>query len=124
MTLRVRQSRKRFVQTVKVAPAEGDIPLRRTEWECRVAGMAPDFQALAPVMTLELQNALARDPLQPIFTTELRRRVRTLTLPNGTVEVAFDTGVVKAGERTTPICEMSSSSRAVALRRSTTWPFC
>jgi triphosphatase len=103
VTLRVRQSRKRFVQTVKVAPAEGDIPLRRTEWECRVAGMAPDFQALAPVMTLD---ALARDPLQPIFTTELRRRVRTLMLPNGTVEVAFDTGVVKAGERTTPICEI------------------
>jgi inorganic triphosphatase YgiF len=29
-----------------------------------------------------------------------------LTLPSGTVDVAFDTGVVKSGERTVPICEI------------------
>jgi triphosphatase len=106
VTLRVRQFRKRFVQTVKVAAAEAGIPLRRGEWESPVAGMAPDFQALTPLMSMGLQDALARDPLQPIFATELRRRLRTLTLPSGTVEVAFDTGVVKSGERTAPICEI------------------
>ena len=106
VTLRVRQYRKRFVQTVKMAPAKADIPLRRSEWEFPVAGMAPDFQALKPLISMGLQDALTRDPLQPIFATEVRRRVRTLTLPSGTVEVAFDTGVVKSGERTAPICEI------------------
>src|SRR5262245_29302939 len=106
VTLRVRECRKRFVQTVKVAPAKADIPLRRGEWEFPVAGMAPDFQAVMPLMSMGLQDALARDPLQPIFATELRRRSRTLTLPSGTVDVAFDTGVVKSGERTAPICEI------------------
>jgi inorganic triphosphatase YgiF len=106
VTLRVRQFRKRFVQTVKVAAAEAGIPLRRGEWESPVAGMAPDFQALTPLMPLGLKDALARDPLQPMFATELRRRLRTLTLPSGTVEVAFDTGFVKSGERTAPICEI------------------
>jgi inorganic triphosphatase YgiF len=41
-----------------------------------------------------------------------------LTLPNGTVEVAFDTGVVKSGERTVPICEIElelKSGAAAAL---------
>jgi inorganic triphosphatase YgiF len=33
MTLRVRQFRKRFVQTVKVKVGETGIPLRRGEWE-------------------------------------------------------------------------------------------
>ena len=105
-TLRVRQFGKRFVQTVKMASAEASIPLRRGEWESPVVGMAPDLRVLTPLMSMDLQDALARDPLQPIFTTELRRRLRTLTLPSGTVEVAFDTGVIKSGERTAPICEM------------------
>jgi inorganic triphosphatase YgiF len=68
--------------------------------------MAPDVQALTPLMSMGLQDVLARDPLRPIFATELRRRLRRLTLPNGTVEVAFDTGIVKSGERTAPICEI------------------
>jgi hypothetical protein len=29
-----------------------------------------------------------------------------LTLPSGTVEVAFDSGVLKSGERTAPVCEL------------------
>src|SRR5215813_7601707 len=106
VTLRVRQCRNRFVQTVKVAPAEAGLPLRRSEWEFPVASMAPDFQAVMPLMSMGLQDALARDPLQPIFATELRRRLRTLRLPSGTVDVAFDTGVVKSGERSAPICEI------------------
>jgi inorganic triphosphatase YgiF len=106
VTLRVRQCGKRFVQTVRLAPADAGIPLRRSEWEFPVAGMAPDFQAVMPLMSLGLQDALAREPLQPIFATELRRSLRTLTLPAGTVDVAFDTGVVKAGERTAPISEI------------------
>jgi triphosphatase len=106
VTLRVRQCGKRFVQTVKLAPAEADIPLRRGEWETQVAGMAPDFQAVTPLMSMGLQEALAHDPLAPVFATEVRRHLRTLTLPSGTVEVAFDAGLLKAGERTAPICEI------------------
>jgi triphosphatase len=89
-----------------MAPAEAGIPLRRSEWESPVAGMAPDLQALTPLMSMGLQGTLARDPLQPIFATELRRRQRTLTLPSGIVDVSFDTGVVKSGGRTAPICEI------------------
>jgi inorganic triphosphatase YgiF len=106
VTLRVRECRNRFVQTVKVAPAEPGIPLRRGEWKSPVASMAPDFQAVMPLMSMGLQDALAHDPLQPVFATELRRRLRTLRLPSGSVDVAFDTGVIKSGERTAAICEV------------------
>jgi inorganic triphosphatase YgiF len=105
VTLRIRQCGNRFVQTVKAAPAETGMLIRRDEWEFPVAGMAPDFQAVLPLVAMGLQDALIRDPLRPVFAAELRRRLRTLTLPSGTVDVAFDTGVVKSGERTLPICE-------------------
>ena len=106
VTLRVRQCGKRFVQTMKLAPAEGDLALRRGEWETPVAGIAPDFKAVTPLISMGLQEALAHEPLQPVFATEVRRRLRTLTLPSGTVEVAFDSGVLKSGERTAPVCEI------------------
>ena len=106
VTLRVRQCGKRFVQTMKLAPAEGDLALRRGEWETPVAGIAPDFRAVTPLISMGLQEALAHEPLEPVFATEVRRRLRTLTLPSGTVEVAFDSGVLKSGERTAPVCEI------------------
>ena len=112
VTLRIRQCGNRFVQTVKAAPAETGMLLRRDQWEFPVAGMAPDFQAVVPLMEMGLQDALTRDPLRPAFSAELRRRLRALALPTGTVDVAFDIGVVKSGERTLPICEIK-----IALKR-------
>ena len=106
VTLRVRQCGKRFVQTVKLAPTEPDIALRRGEWESRVASMAPDFQALSPLVSMGLNDVLAHNSLEPIFTTEVRRRLRTLRLPSGVVEVAFDSGLLRSRERTAPISEI------------------
>jgi triphosphatase len=106
VVLRVRQSGKRFVQTVKVLGTEAADPLRRGEWATPVTGMLPDFQALMPLMPMGLQDVLAHDPLRPVFSTELRRHLRTLELPNATIDVAFDTGIVRAGERTAPISEI------------------
>jgi len=107
VVLRVRQSGKRFVQAVKVLGTEATDPLRSGEWETPVTGVIPDFQALMPLMSIGLQDVLARDALQPVFATELRRHLRTLTLPDAIVDVAFDTGVVRAGERTVAISEIA-----------------
>jgi inorganic triphosphatase YgiF len=106
VTLRVRQCGKSFVQTVKLAPTEADIALRRGEWEARVAGMAPDFQTLAPLISMGLRDVLEHNSLEPIFETEVRRRLRTLRLPSGVVEVAFDSGLLRSGQRTAPISEI------------------
>ncbi len=106
VTLRVRQSGKRFVQTVKVLAGDADGPLRRGEWETPVATMMPDFQSLMPLSSMGLLDVLSREPLQPVFTTEVRRHLRTLDLPAGVVQTAFDQGVVRAGDKTAPICEI------------------
>jgi triphosphatase len=105
-TLRVRQIGKQFIQTLKITTGNDGDPLRRGEWESPVATMTPDIHLLTPLITIGLQEALNREPLQPVFGTEVRRHVRALKLPTGTVEVAFDQGVIKAGDKTAPIGEI------------------
>lgn len=106
VTLRVCQTGKRFVQTLKILPRNGGEPLHRGEWEAPVATAAPDFQLLVPLVSRGLQDALAGEPLQPVFTTEVRRRRRNVELPTGNVEVAFDRGIVVARGKTVPIGEI------------------
>ncbi|HYB10129.1 MAG TPA: CYTH domain-containing protein, partial [Alphaproteobacteria bacterium] len=105
-TLRVRQIGKQFIQTLKITEGNDAEPLRRGEWESPVATMTPDVHLLMPLVTIGLQEALNREPLQPVFGTEVRRHMRALKLPTGTVEVAFDQGVIKAGDKTAPIGEI------------------
>src|SRR6516165_5019 len=64
VTLRVRQCGKRFVQTMKLAPAEGDLALRRGEWETPVAGIAPDFRAVTPPANLDVAQRNRRSRLR------------------------------------------------------------
>jgi triphosphatase len=106
VTLRVRQIGKQFIQTLKIMAGNDGEPLRRGEWESPVATMTPDIHLLTPLITIGLQEALNREPLQPVFGTEVRRHMRALKLPTGTVEVAFDQGVIKAGDKTAPIGEI------------------
>ena len=105
-TLRVRQVGKQFIQTLKVVAGNDGEPLRRGEWESPVAAMAPDLHLLMPLISIDLQEAVRREPLQPVFATEVRRHMRALKLPTGMVEVAFDQGVIKAGDKTAPIGEI------------------
>jgi triphosphatase len=104
LTLRVRQSGTRFTQTVK-AESKND-PLRRGEWEARVPSMAPDLALALPFLPDELREELAHSPLAPVFTTDIRRRQRVVDLPTGTVEVAFDQGLLTSGDRTMAVNEI------------------
>jgi len=103
VVLRVRQSGKRFVQAVRMLSEAPNEPLRHREWETSVASLAPDFQAVLPLMSMGLQDVLSRDPLQPVFSIEMRRHVRTLALPDALVEATFDAGVLRAGVSSAPI---------------------
>jgi len=104
LTLRVRQSGARFTQTVKAESK--DDPLRRGEWEASVPSITPDLALAMPFLPEELRAELERHPLEAVFTTDIRRHQRTVELPSGTVEVAFDHGHLKSGERSTPVSEI------------------
>ena len=95
LTLRVRKSGARFVQTVKAE--SGDDPLRRGEWEASVPSLAPDLALAMPFMPAKLRADLEAEGVESVFSSDIHRHQRIVELPSGTVEVAFDHGVLKAG---------------------------
>ena len=110
LTLRVRQSGTRFTQTVKTEC--GDDPLTRGEWEASVPSIAPDVALAAPFIPVKLLAELEHRQLEPVFTSDIHRHQRLVDLPSGTVEVAFDHGLLKAGERTLPVSEIELELKA------------
>ena len=104
LSLRVRQSGARFVQSVK---AEfGDDPLRRGEWEATVPSIDPDVGLAIPFIPARLRSDLERHQLEAVFTADIHRRTRIIELPSGTVEIAFDHGFLKSGDRSMPVSEI------------------
>ncbi|MDD1516341.1 MULTISPECIES: CYTH and CHAD domain-containing protein [Bradyrhizobium] len=104
LSLRVRQSGTRFVQTVKTEVA--DDPLRRGEWEASVPSLAPDFALAMPFIPDKLRGHLDAQPLEAVFSADVHRHTRIVDLPSGTVEVAFDQGELSAGGRSMPVSEI------------------
>ena len=104
LSLRVRQSGARFVQTVK---AEfGSDPLRRGEWEASVPSIAPDVALAMPFIPAKLRANLECQQLEAVFSADIHRSQRIIDLPSGTVEVAFDHGLLKSGDRSMPVSEI------------------
>ena len=104
LSLRVRQSGGRFVQTVKAEFR--DDPLRRGEWEASVPSIAPDVGLALPFIPAKFHSALDHHQLDAVFTTDIHRHERIVDLPAGTVEVAFDQGFLKSGDRSIPVNEI------------------
>jgi len=104
LTLRVRQNGARFVQTVKAEFR--DDPLRRGEWEASVPSMAPDLALAMPFIPEKLRAEIESSRIEGVFTADIRRHQRMLEMPSGTVEIAFDQGVIKAGDRSLPVSEI------------------
>ncbi len=110
LSLRVRQTGARFVQTVKTEA--GDDPLRRGEWEAAVPSMTPDVALAMPFIPEKIRGDLEADQLDQVFVADIRRHQRMVELPSGTVEVAFDQGVLKAGDRSLPVSEIELELKA------------
>lgn len=104
LSLRVRQSGARFVQTVKTDAA--DDPLRRGEWETSVPSLAPDLALAMPFIPEKLRAYLEAQPLEAVFTADVHRHARMVELPSGTVEIAFDQGVLTASGRSLTVSEI------------------
>ena len=90
-------------------PSSADDPLRRGEWEATLPTSAPDLSLALPLLPAKLRAKLGRAALQPVFTADIHRLTRTVSLPSGTVEVSFDHGTLRAGDGPFP-CARSSSS--------------
>lgn len=111
--LRVRRVGSDWVQTLKVGgQAVGGLH-QRQEWESKVAGPAPDLDALRELVETKSDYAKLLDKLGKLdllhrtFATQVKRTVWELTLPEGDeVECAIDEGSIEYGSSKVPIGEV------------------
>lgn len=105
MVLRMRKQGRGHVIGVKwIGEASG--PFARGEIEAASPGPEPDIDLLGPDCARMLAGIIGDKPLLPVFETDIRRLTRCVRSDSSDVEVAFDSGCIRAGERQTPIREI------------------
>ena len=97
-SLRVRNTGGRRVQTLK-----GLSGVERFEHETPLDGPGPDLSFLADT---PVADAVDGNVLVPLFDTRVRRFIRTIDNPDGSIELALDHGEITAGGKSEPICEL------------------
>lgn len=107
MVLRLRQEGREWVQTAKGSGAH----FERLEHNVPATGAdhAPDVRLHESHPIGErLQAALANatSGLQPVFETDVERLARTVEAAGSEVEIAFDRGRIRAGDREVPVLEI------------------
>jgi inorganic triphosphatase YgiF len=102
VTLRVRETGGKYVQTVKSA---AETLSSRGEWESGTAGPQVDFKALAATPLAPLIKDI-KTRLEPVFFTRVTRTAHLVRQGKAKVEAALDRGEVEAGGRSLPICEL------------------
>jgi len=105
LSLRVRRSGNRYLQTIKRAPVHGQ-PFARYEWQTPVSSLTPDLALIAADEIGGPLETLSADALHPIFATKFRRRTQKLQLSDAVIEVAFDEGSIEAGEHRESLAEI------------------
>ena len=100
--LRVRHSRDGTVQTVKQDAAAAAGLFVRPEWERPIKGDRPVI-ARGDGMVGDLVEP---DDLKRVFTTNVMRDIRHLTVGDAQIEVALDEGVIRAGRARRALCEI------------------
>ena len=106
VSLRVRKAGDNHIQTVKSLAAAGGFAAR-SEWEWPIASDALDLDALAREPEAARLVGVDLGRLGPVFTTDIERTLRVLTLDGKTtVETAIDVGEVRAGDRREPLSEV------------------
>lgn len=111
LSLRVRRSGRRHVQTLKRAVRGGD-PLSRDEWEMSLPDERLDLSLLPLAEIGEPLASLPVAQLSPVFATRVRRRVQKLDFAGALIEIALDDGTIEAGDRRALLCEVELELKA------------
>jgi inorganic triphosphatase YgiF len=104
VSLRVRQTGKKRVQTIKTV--NGGISLSRGEWEHKLQGDEPDLRAARGTALEPLLSAKLKRDLEPIFATHIQRTFLPIRSGSSQIELALDEGHVRAGQKSSPLAEV------------------
>lgn len=107
-TLRRRLENSLSVCTLK-APAPG---LGRGEWELACDSIADAVPLLCKLGGPKDLLTLTAEGLIPVCGARFQRIAKTITLPDCTVELALDSGILFGGGREIPLCEAEVELKA------------
>ncbi len=108
MSLRIHKENGKWVQIIKTATNGNGGLHEQEESESIVSGPVPDLTQIPdPGLRASLETLIGDKPVSPIFETEIWRTTRDLEIREaGRVELALDSGVIRAGEKTRPLHEV------------------
>ncbi len=103
--LRVREKSGKFIQTLKGEANVKGLPLgTRPEFEWPIEAARPDPSLMADLAAVPV---VTPQELTPLVKIAVDRRTTLSTRPDRSqVEMAFDTGEIRAGNRKAPLCEI------------------
>ena len=108
VTLRLRRTSGRWVQTVKGGGMVAAGLHQRHEFETGITAPVPDFSAIGGgELAAHLTSPQLRARLKPMIVTEFTRSSAMLAPANGVaIEASIDHGIIRSGAATEPICEL------------------
>ena len=107
IALRVRRSgRNAPIIGVKWPPKASGEAFSRGEVEARSPSGELDLSLLGAEIAAELSQIIGERGLEPQFETRVKRRTRLLTAGATQIEIAFDEGEIRAGERRAHVAEV------------------
>lgn len=110
MSLRVRRTGDRWVQTIKAESAAATGLFARREWERDVAGGQPKLDGVdEPLSHFFAKKHLA--PIAAAFTTQIARTSWIVTFDGAEMELVLDQGEIAAGGRAEPVSEIEIELR-------------
>ena len=108
-SLRVRESGGAFVQTVKALGNEAAGLMARPEWERELPGPTPMLDDERPIWQ-GMGDRLRM--VAPLFAVDVERRSWTISQGGSVCEIVLDRGIVRAGDRQAPVCEIEIELKA------------
>ena len=104
LSLRIRTSAGRRIQTIKTESRAAASLFARGEWEREVHDDVPDLGD-APALLVDALDDGTR-PLAPIFTVAVDRTIAVYATGRDRIELVADEGCVRSGGRESPIAEL------------------
>jgi inorganic triphosphatase YgiF len=112
MVLRMRNARRGYVMALKWSGGFAAGMFERGEIEVATAQDLPDLALFGPQAAQMISGAIEGRELAAIYATDVRRMVHRVQTATSDIEVAFDSGVIIAGDAREPLREIELELKA------------
>ncbi|MGE3247617.1 MAG: CHAD domain-containing protein, partial [Beijerinckiaceae bacterium] len=106
VALRVRRVHGRYVMGVKFPPDPASGLFEREEVEVRLPSASPDIALFGPELAGRITALTGGKSVEAVFASNFRRRTGAIAAGLAHIELALDSGIMEAGDRSQPLEEI------------------